>query len=41
MLTATTVKIDILKVAVEWIGIREVVCSKPVQENNEIHPDLT
>jgi len=28
MLTAMTIKIDILKVAFEWICIREVVCSK-------------
>jgi hypothetical protein len=28
LLIATTVKIDILKVTVELIGIREVVCSK-------------
>jgi hypothetical protein len=29
MLTVMTVKTDILKVVVEWTGIREVVCSKP------------
>jgi len=28
MLTAMTIKIDILKVTFEWICIREVVCSK-------------
>jgi len=39
--TSLTFITDIFKVALEWIGIREVVCSKPVQENSEIHFNLT